>query len=465
MPTTAGAANLRPPLATSPTPALDAAYTKVAWRLIPFLMVLWILAWIDRVNIGFAKLQMLSDLRFSETVYGLGAGIFFLGYFFFEVPSNLLLERIGARKTIARITILWGITCVAMMFVTTPIMFYVLRFLLGVFEAGFYPGVILYLTYWFPTGRRAKAFGLFMSASALAGVVGGPVAGTIMTTLHGANGWSGWQWVFLIEGIPSVIAGIVTLFYLTDRPEKAGHWLTAEEQRLIAEDLERDRAALGPREHNMFAALRNPRIWQFVAIYFCIIMANSALTFFGPTIVREVGFGSPATVGWIMAAIYLCGAAGMILNGMHSDRQKEARYHCGLAALAAAAALTVLGVLVPGSPIPALLALGVAVVGTMSAIPVFWQMPNLVFAGTAAAAAVAFINSIANLAGFAAPYLMGAIKDGTGSLSYGLWVVAAFEAMTVFLILYFIPKMARAIAPVAARESTFAEAPTTGAKI
>src|SRR3954452_14339546 len=254
-------------VARSPSAALDEAYRKVTWRLIPFLMVLWILAWIDRVNIGFAKLQMLSDLKFSETVYGLGAGIFFLGYFFFEVPSNLLLEKIGARKTIARITILWGICCIAMMFVTTPGMFYLLRFLLGVFEAGFYPGVILFLTYWYPTERRAKAFGLFMSASALAGVIGGPMAGTIMTGLAGANGWAGWQWVFLLEGIPSVIAGIVTLLYLTDKPEQA-HWLTEEEKHLIQEDLKRDRAALGSREHRIMVALRDPRVWQFIAIFF-----------------------------------------------------------------------------------------------------------------------------------------------------------------------------------------------------
>jgi len=350
-----------------------------------------------------------------------------------------------------------------MMWVTTPLMFYILRFLLGVFEAGFYPGVILYLTYWFPTGRRAKAFGLFMSASALAGVIGGPLAGNMMTGLQGVNGWAGWQWVFLIEGIPSVIAGFVTLFYLTDRPEKARHWLTDAEQRLVVDDLAKDRGALGNREHNMFAALRSTRMWQFVAIYFCIIMANSALTFFGPTIVRELGFSSPATVGWIMATIYLCGAAGMILNGMHSDRTREARYHCGLAALAAAAALTLLGVLLPNTPALALMALGIAVVGTMSAIPVFWQMPNLVFAGTAAAAAVAFINSIANLAGFAAPYLMGAIKDATGSLSWGLWIIAIFEGLTVFLILFFVPKAMRAAAP--ANEASFASEPTTMAKV
>lgn len=251
---TAGAVPPNSPAPAIDDPALNATYRKVAWRLLPFLMALWILAWIDRVNIGFAKLQMLSELRFSETVYGLGAGIFFLGYFLFEVPSNLLLERIGAKRTIARITVLWGITCIAMMWVTTPLMFYILRFLLGVFEAGFYPGVILYLTYWFPTGRRAKAFGLFMSASAFAGVIGGPMAGNLMTGLQGVNGWSGWQWVFLIEGIPSVIAGIVTLLYLTDRPEEAGHWLDQNERQMLIADLARDRGALSGREHNMFAA-------------------------------------------------------------------------------------------------------------------------------------------------------------------------------------------------------------------
>jgi D-galactonate transporter len=406
--------------------------------LIPFLMILWILAWIDRVNVGFAKLQMSVDLKFSETVYGLGAGIFFIGYAFFEVPSNLLLEKIGARKTIARITILWGICCVAMMFVTTPAMFYVLRFLLGVFEAGFYPGVILFLTYWYPTERRAKAFGLFMSASALAGVIGGPLAGGIMTGMAGVNGWAGWQWLFLLEGIPSIIAGIVTLLYLTDKPQQA-RWLTDEEKRLIQEDLDRDRAALGPREHRIMTALRDPKVWQFIAIFFCIILANSTLTFFGPTVVREVGFNSPVAIGWIMALAYLFGGAGMILNGRSSDHHAEARYHCGLAALTGAVAMALLGFFVPNVPYLALVALTLAIVGTMSAIPVFWQMPNQFLAGSAAAAGIALINSIANLAGFGAPYAMGAIKDATGSMSIGLWLVAAFEAITVLLILKFIP--------------------------
>ena len=427
---------------TSPQ-QLDAAFSKVTWRLIPFLMILWILAWIDRVNIGFAKLQMLNDLKFSEAIYGLGAGIFFIGYFLFEVPSNLLLERIGARKTVARITMLWGITCIAMMFVTTPMQFYVLRFLLGVFEAGFYPGIILYLTYWYPTQRRAKAFGLFMSASALAGVLGGPLAGTIMTELNHVNGWAGWQWVFLIEGIPSVIAGIVTLFYMTDKPEKA-NWLTDKEKSLILADLERDRAALGPREHKILKSLRDPRVWQFIAIYFCIILANSTLTFWGPTAVRELGFTSPAAVGWIMAACYLCGAAGMIMIGRSSDRHREARLHTGIAALVGAASMAALGFLIPNGSYLALVALAFAIIGTMSAIPVFWQMPNLFLSGSAAAAGVALINSVANLAGFGAPFAMGVIKDATGLMSPGLWMVALFEAATVILIIKFIPASVKA---------------------
>lgn len=417
---------------------LDEAYRRITWRLLPFLMVLWILSWIDRVNIGFAKLEMLADLKFSETVYGIGAGIFFIGYFICEVPSNLLLEYIGARKTIARITFLWGLCCVAMMFVTTPAMFYVLRFLLGVFEAGFYPGVILFLTYWYPTERRARVFGLFMSASALAGVIGGPLAGTIMSGMNGVNGWSGWQWVFLLEGIPSILAGIVTLLYLTDRPAKAG-WLTADQKAMVEADLARDAAALGPREHRILASLKDVRVWQCIAIFFCIVTANSALTFFGPSVVREAGFTDPLTIGWIMSGAYLCGGAGMILNGLHSDRSGEARFHCGVPALVGAVAIALLGFLVPVSPAFSIAALTVAIVGTMSAIPVFWQIPGRFLAGSAAAAGIALINSVANLAGFGAPAIMGYLREHTGSVSTGLWIVAAFELATLVLILAFIP--------------------------
>jgi MFS family permease len=424
------------PLAASS--ALDDTYRRITWRLLPFLMFLWVLSWIDRVNIGFAKLQMLAELKFSETVYGIGAGIFFIGYFLCEVPSNLLLERIGARKTIARITLLWGLCCVAMMFVTTPAFFYVLRFLLGVFEAGFYPGVILFLTYWYPSERRAKVFGLFMSASALAGVIGGPLAGAIMAGMHGVNGWSGWQWVFLLEGIPSILAGLVTLIYLTDRPSKAG-WLTPEQRALIEADLARDAEALGPREHRILASLKDVRVWQCIAIFFCIVTANSALTFFGPSVVRDAGFTDPLTVGWIMSAAYLCGGAGMILNGRHSDRTGEARLHCGVPAFIGALAIALTGVFVTSAPALALVMLALAIVGTMSAIPVFWQIPGRFLAGSAAAAGIALINSVANLAGFGAPAVMGYLREHSGSVSTGLWLVAAVEAAALVLILIFVP--------------------------
>ena len=381
---------------------------------------------------------MLDDLAFSEAVYGLGAGIFFLGYFFFEVPSNLLLEKIGAKKTIMRITIGWGLVCIAQMFVTTPTMFYFLRFLLGVFEAGFYPGIILYLTYWYPTTRRARAFGLFMSASALAGVIGGPLAGAIMTGMHGVNGWSGWQWLFLLEGIPSVLAGVVTMFYLTNKPQEA-KWLSAEEKRLVLADIERDHGLLGDREHSFLGALRDPRIWLMVLIFFCVIAANSSLTFFAPTLVKQLGFTSTMQIGWIMSGIYLLGAAGMILNGRHSDRAKEARLHCGGAALVGAVGLAVVALVGDNAGV-ALAALAVAVVGTMSAIPVFWQLPNYFLSGTAAAAGIALINSIANLAGFGAPWMLGVVKTNTGSFTSGLLAVAVIEALTLLIILAFIPK-------------------------
>jgi len=427
---------------TAPPSALDAAYSRITWRIIPFIFALWVLAWIDRVNVGFVKLTMLDELGWSEAVYGLGAGIFFLGYFFFEVPSNLLLQRIGAKKTIMRITIGWGIVCVATMFVKTPAMFYFLRFLMGVFEAGFYPGIILYLTYWYPSERRAKAFGIFMSASAIAGVIGGPLAGGIMNNLHGLNGWSGWQWVFLIEGIPSILAGFVTWFYLTDRPEQA-HWLTAEQRRLVHDDMARDSKALGHREESLIASLKDGRMWLLILIFFCIIAANSSLTFFGPSVVKELGFTNPATVGWIMAASYLCGAVGMICNGLHSDRQQESRLHCAFAAALGAVGLALTALFMKQSPMLALAAQTLAIVGTMSAIPVFWQLPGRFLAGAAAAGGVALINSIANLAGFGAPSMLGAIKTSTGLLSPGLYIVAAVEVCAAILIIAFVPRFAK----------------------
>ena len=429
-----------------PSEALDAAYRTIGWRLIPFLFVLWVLAWIDRVNIGFVKLTMLDELKWSETVYGFGAGIFFLGYFFLEVPSNLLLQRIGARKTITRITIGWGLVCVAMMFVRTPAMFYFLRFLMGAFEAGFYPGIILYLTYWYPSGRRCKAFGMFMSASGVAGVIGGPLAGTVMNGLQGVNGWSGWQWVFLIEGLPSIVAGVVTWFYLTDRPGQAT-WLSAPQRRMVEADLAQDQAALGNREHSLLAALKEGRLWLLILVFFCVVAANSSLTFFGPSVVKEAGFTDPATIGWIMALSYLCGAIGMVVNGLHSDRRKEARLHCAVAAALGAAGLLLTALFIRSSPTLALMAQTLAIIGTMSAIPVFWQLPGRFLAGAAAAGGVALINSLANLAGFGAPAMLGYIKTQTGGLAPGLLIVAAIEVCATLLILFFVPRFDASATP------------------
>ncbi|BAN49349.1 MFS transporter [Metapseudomonas resinovorans] len=415
----------------------DRVYRKVTWRLLPFLCILWVLAWLDRVNIGFAKLQMLDALRFSEAVYGLGAGIFFLGYFLFEVPSNALLQRIGAKKTVMRIAIGWGTICMLQALVTTPTQFYILRFLLGAFEAGFYPGVILYLTYWYPTSRRAKAFGTFMSASAVAGILGGPLAGMIMTSLDGASGFHGWQWLFVLEGFPSVVAGVVAFFYMTDRPDQA-RWLSVAEQRVIHHALERDARELGERGSDWRTLFRNARVWLLIAIFFCLLCANSALTFWIPTIIRDSGFGAPLVIGWIAALGYLFGAAGMILNGAHSDRRQEVRWHFALPAACGALAMAVMAMLLGQqtlAPVFTLVAMIVALTGTMSAIPVFWQLPNLYLAGGAAAIGVAFINSVANLAGFGAPYVLGLVKDATGSLAPGLYLVAAIELMAAVLVI------------------------------
>jgi D-galactonate transporter len=419
--------------------AVDAeasVYRKVSWRLLPFLGVLWVLAWLDRVNIGFAKLQMLDSLQFSEAVYGLGAGIFFIGYFLFEVPSNMLLQKIGAKKTIMRITICWGVICMLQTHVSTPMQFYTLRFLLGAFEAGFYPGVILYLTYWYPSERRARAFGTFMSASAIAGVLGGPLAGWIMTSMGGVHGMHGWQWLFIIEGIPSVLAGIFAWFYMTDKPEQA-NWLDDNEKRVVLEALKRDNAVMGERGHDWRSVFTNPKVWLLIAIYFCLLCANSTLTFWIPTIIKDVGFTTPMAVGWIAAVAYLCGAIGMIANGAHSDRRNEVRWHFSGAALAGGVAMAVLAVLLGMnalSPVVALLAMTASLVGTMSAIPVFWQLPNRYLAGSAAAVGVALINSVSNLAGFGAPYAMGLIKNVTGKVTTGLYVVAVIEILAAVLV-------------------------------
>lgn len=414
--------------------ATAATYRKIAWRLLPFLVFLFVLAWIDRVNVGFAKLAMLDDLGFSEAVYGLGAGIFFIGYFLFEVPSNLLLEKIGARRTLARITILWGLTSVAMAYVESPMSFYVLRFLLGAFEAGFFPGVVLYLTYWFPAAQRARINGMFMTSFAIAGVVGGPIAGFIMSRMVGVGSLANWQWLFIIEGIPSVLAGIAVLRYLPEKPAQA-KWLTQAERDHVSQVIAREDAA--PEKHSDLKSLvRNPKVWLCALVYFCIVSGNATIAFWTPSVIKSLGIDNNMTIGLLAAIPFIIGTLAMVWNGHHSDQTGERRAHCAIAALLAGLGLIATGLCL-GNATLALIALTVAAAGILAAFPVFWSIPGAFLAGTAAAGGIALINCIGNLAGFVAPYMIGFLRTLTGSLSAGLYFVAALEilaAVMVFLL-------------------------------
>jgi D-galactonate transporter len=415
---------------------MEAVYRKIAGHVLPFLTLLFVVAWLDRVNVGFAKLQMLQDLSLSDAVFGVGAGIFYVGYLLFEVPSNLLLERIGARKTMARIAVLWGLTTVAMMFATS---FYLLRFLLGAFEAGLYPGVILYLTYWFPSRRRAQMLGFFMTSVPLGGILGGPIAGWIMGTMGGVGGYANWQWLFILEGIPAILIGLLAFVVLDDKPEQA-RWLTAHEKRLVLADLERDRATAGARKHAFLEAVKVPQVWLLALIYFCLVSANPTLGFWGPTLIKNLGVRSDVVIGFLAAVPYIIGVIATILVGRHSDRRQERRYHCGLSTLTAAVGLVLIGVLA-GHPALSFLALVVAVAGVLAAFAPFWQMPTMFLAGSAAAGGIALINSLGNLSGFVGPALVGWLADRTGSTATGLYAVAGMEVLCTVLILLFIPPL------------------------
>ncbi|MFL5264481.1 MAG: MFS transporter, partial [Anaeromyxobacteraceae bacterium] len=335
----------------------DGAYRKVARRLVPFLMVCYVGNYLDRVNVGFAKLQMLSDLRFSETTFGLGAGIFFLGYFLFEVPSNIVLHRVGARLWIARIMISWGILSACMLLVRTPWQFYGVRFLLGVAEAGFFPGIILYLTYWFPSARRARIVALFMSAIPLSGLLGNPLSGWIMQSASGLHGLAGWQWMFLIEAIPSLVMGVCVILYL-DNGIRAAHWLSEPEKLVLERNIERERQDIGahPSIRAMFA---DRRIWHMSIVYFTCLMGQYAISFWLPTLIKAAGVKSVLDVGLLSAIPYGTTVVAMILLGRSADRRRERRWHVAGPLLAGAVGLV--GCALAGtSTVPALAALTLA---------------------------------------------------------------------------------------------------------
>ncbi len=405
-----------------PSPEERSAYRKVTWRLLPFLMLCYVAAYLDRVNIGFARLQMLGDLRFSETVYGLGAGMFFIGYFIFEVPSNLILHRVGARVWIGRIMISWGIVSALFMFTSSPLMFYALRFALGVAEAGFFPGIILYLTYWYPGARRARMMALFMTAIPIAGICGGPLSGWIMQSTDGINGWRGWQWLFLLEALPAIGIGVAAMVYL-DNGIKDARWLTDSEKAVLQAGLDRDRAHLV--EHPSLAAVfADRRLWRMCFIYFCCVMGQYGLTFWMPTLVQAAGVRGTLQIGLITAVPYSGAVAAMLLVGRSADRHRERRWHTAIPMLVGAAGLT-LSALAGTHTVAAIVCLTIAAAGVLTCAPLFWSLPTAILGGTAAAAGIAAINSVGNLAGFASPYVVGWLKDLTASTAAGMYAVSA----------------------------------------
>ncbi|OHZ33788.1 MFS transporter [Allorhizobium ampelinum] len=403
---------------------------KITWRIVPFIMVLYLIAFIDRVNIGFASLTMNQDLGFSSTVFGFGAGIFFLGYFLFEVPSNLILNKVGARIWIARVMITWGIVSGCMALVQGSTSFYILRFLLGVAEAGFFPGIILYLSYWFPARRRAAVTAMFMAAAPLATAIGSPISGALLE-MHGLWGLAGWQWMFIIEAIPAVILGVVVLFYLTDRPEKA-NWLTDEERNWLVKTMEQEQAGKPKASHSIWAGLADVRVLALSLVYFGTSAGLYTLGIWAPQIIKGFGLAS-FHVGLINAIPAIFAVVGMILWARHSDKTGERTWHVVGACLLAAAglafatgAMTVLTVLV---------ALTLVNIGISASKPPLWSMPTLFLSGPAAAAGIATINSIGNLGGFVGPSMIGWIKDTTGSFAGGLYFVSALLVISAIVTL------------------------------
>jgi D-galactonate transporter len=412
-------------------PLDETVYAKVAWRLIPLLFLCYVLAYLDRVNVGFAKLQMQSELQFSDSIYGLGAGIFFIGYFLFEVPSNLILHKTGARLWIARIMVTWGMISASFIWVDSVWMFYLFRFLLGLAEAGFFPGIIFYLTYWFPAQRRARIVALFMSAAAVSSAFGGPISGWIMKELAGINGWSGWQWLFLLEGLPSIVVGVWVLFYLDDGIRKA-NWLTDDEKQLLERRITAD-SQEKPIRH-LGQACRDPRVWLLCLVYFCFVSGLYGVSFWLPQLIKNTGVNDLFNVGLLSAIPWGIGAVGMILIGHHSDRSRERRWHIAFCGLVGAAALAVT-MLFGNDTLVALTALTVATLGILGSFPVFWNIPTAFLAGTAAAGGIAIINSFGNLGGFAAPYLMGWLNDLTQNTTAGIYCLAGAMALAAVLVL------------------------------
>ncbi|KFG94114.1 major facilitator transporter [Burkholderia paludis] len=409
-----------PQLPAAPdSPAHQALYRKLNWRLLPFLLLCYTFAYLDRVNIGFAKLAMQSELGISDAVYGLGAGIFFLGYVLFEIPSNLLLPRIGACKTISRIMVLWGLTSAGMMFVHNETTFYAMRFLLGVFEAGFAPGMIFYLTYWYGQRRMAGVMAVVMLAGPIGGAFGSPLSAWLMTGLSGAHGLAGWQWMFVVEGLPCVLLGALALRVLSDRPADA-KWLTDDEKRMLAAELH----TRGAGHHSFGQVARDPRVYLLAFAYFTIICGIYAVSFWLPSIIKADGVTDTMQIGLYSMIPYVCAALAMVVIGRRSDRRGERRYHSAVPALIGALALAV-ATTANGNLAVSLVGMTIATSMIWAAYTVFWAIPSQYLKGDAAAGGIALINTIGLIGGFLSPTIIGAIHSATGSMAAGLLVMVA----------------------------------------
>jgi D-galactonate transporter len=427
---------MSPTIASPSSPSVQdpqsATYRKVFWRIVPFLMLCYVVAYLDRVNVGFAKLQMGQDLGFSETVFGLGAGVFFAGYFLFELPSNLLMNKIGARIWIARIMITWGLILAAFVFVSTPGMFYFMRFLLGLAEAGFYPGVILYLTYWFPAHRRAKIIAVFMSAIPVAGIFGNPISGWIMDAFQNTGSLHGWQWMFIIEAIPALLIGLAVVFFLDNSIDKA-KWLSPEEKQHLISEVEKDRQHGEKGPHSVSAVFKDGRIWMMCLIYFTFVMGQYGLTFWMPTLVKATGIKGNLNIGLLSAIPFICAVIAMNLCGRSADARRERRWHLIGPALMGAVGFTVAASFAD-NVVVSIAFLSLAAAGVLTCAPLFWSLPTAFLTGTGAAAGIAVINSVGNLAGFVSPYMIGYLKDLTQSTQIGMYVLAGMLMLGAFLV-------------------------------
>jgi len=411
-------------------------YRKVDLRLIPFLFLCYILAYLDRVNVGFAKLQMLKDLSLSDAAFATGAGIFFIGYFFFEVPSNVLLKKFGARRWIARIMVSWGIVSALTMLIKSEWAFYGMRFLLGLAEAGFFPGIIFYLTLWYPSGLRSSRTALFVSAIAVSGVIGSPISGWIMDTLSGTWGWAGWQWLFLIEGIPSIIVGIWVIYYLDSSIAEA-KWLSDEEKAILTKNIEDEETT--KHQAKLSDAFRSGKVWVLSAIYFTLMIGLYGIAFWLPTIIKAFGLKTYLGVGLITAIPYGFATVGMILLSRSSDRTGERRLHYFFNVAAGGIGLILSGVF-SYSPVLSVIFLSFGTLGVLGSMPLFWPIPSAFLTGTAAAAGIGIVNSIGNLGGYVGPNVPVWVKHISKDPSAALYTIAFILILGGFLVLAFIPK-------------------------